>query len=104
MRKINIFILLLLLFSINVYAWTPNGEVSYIKEIITYGSDSPTVLVRLESGIYCYLPNTDGENKKMYELLKDIKNFGKRGVFHCHDNKENPSGILANRIHRVISQ
>ena len=91
-------------FSMNAFAWIPDGEISYIKDIITYGSDSAAVIIRLESNNYCYLPNTDGENKKMYDLLRDIKNFGKRGMFHCHDGLDSPAGISAHRIHRVIAQ
>lgn len=92
------------LISMNAFAWVPEGEISYIKDIITYASDAPAVLIRLESGNYCYIANTEGENKKMYDLLRDMKNFGKRGMFHCHDSLDNPTGVPAHRIHRVIAQ
>lgn len=85
-------------------AWYPAGETSYIKELTTYGSDSSNVVITLESGANCYLTNTDGDIKKVYDLLLMIKAFSKKGVFYCYDSIEDISGYPSHRLHRLTAR
>lgn len=103
---IKIILMLTLLLGINFHAqaWVPNGEVSYVKEITTYGSDARFFIIKLESGTFCYLPNIEGENKKAYETIMNMKNFSKRGSFYCYDSVElQNTGMPSHRLHRVTA-
>ena len=82
-------------------AWTPAAEVSKVVRLFTYEESQPAVLIQLESGIYCYVPNSAGENKNMINLLLALSISDKRGEFYCYDAVVTIQGVAAHLLHRV---
>ena len=82
-------------------AWTPAGEISKVVRLFMYDDAiTPFTVVQLESGLYCYLPNSAGENKKVLNLLLALSISEKKAEFFCYDTPD-PFGGFPGGIHKI---
>lgn len=90
------------LISLPASAWTPSGQISKIKRLYTYESGVPLLIVQLENPVmYCYVPDNNGENKRLSNLLTALALSQMKAEFFCHDLAEDKGGWPAHRVHRV---
>ena len=70
-------------------AWIPSGEQSKVVRLF-------------RSGVYCYVPHSAGENKKIINLLLALSISEKKAEFYCHDLTETIGGVFpAHKLHRI---
>ena len=83
-------------------AWTPSGELSKVVRLYMFEETSPLTVIQLESGLFCYVPHSAGENKKVINLLLALSISEKKAEFYCHDLTETISGgFPAHKLHRI---
>lgn len=85
-----------------VYAWNPDGERSTVRDVVLW-EDAGQVAFLLQSGKWCYLPNSAGNYSKTVAMLMTLYVSGKPAYFHCHDSEENIGGFSAHRFHRLAA-
>ena len=82
-------------------AFVPNGEISKVVRMYMYDDSlTPITVVQLESGLYCYLANGVGENKKVLNLLLALSISDKKAEFFCYDTAD-PFGGFPGGVHKL---
>jgi hypothetical protein len=94
----KLIILCALLVTTQVRAWTPNGQVVTIDQVVQWERNSKIVLI-LSSGHKCYIP---ADEDKVFSTVLAIYLAKAKASIHCHDKEENIGGYKARRLHRII--
>ena len=104
-RKIQSILLMgaaLLFAAQSTQAWTPSGQISKVVRLYMYEASVPPTIIQLENPtIYCYVPDSSIDNKKVINLLMALSISGKSAEFFCHDAEESVGGYPVHRLHRV---
>ena len=83
-------------------AWTPSGELSKVVRLYMFEETGPATVIQLESGSYCYVPHSAGENKKVINLRLALSISEKKAEFYCYDLTETIGGVFpAHKLHRI---
>lgn len=78
-------------------AWTPAGEVSPVREIVTFAEPTPDVVIfRVQSGNYCYVDKSDIPLfREIVAQLYAAQSAGKQVSVHCYDATTSFNGYSA---------
>ena len=87
--------------STSVWAWTPSGELSSIDKMIQWEPGINKVVIKLESGVMCYVNKTDTD---LVAFTMALYMSQKKAYWHCHDTAENVGGYSVHKLHRVIGE
>lgn len=104
-RKIQSILLMgaaLLFAAQSTQAWTPSGQISKVVRLYVYEPGVTQTIIQLENPtIYCYVPDSTIESRKVINLLIALSISGKSAEFFCHDAEEAVNGFPVHRLHRI---
>jgi hypothetical protein len=95
-KKIGL--VLCILFSSFAMSWTPSGERSKVVKMIQWNGNAD-VVVKLESGIFCYIPANE---TMMISFALSLYMSQKKADWHCYDAAVSKGGYMSHKVHRVI--
>lgn len=105
MRKLVLF-LVISVFCQKALAWEYIDQAS-IAEMIVFenGIQRDVSIVKLTSDngqtLNCFIPH---DNEALMSLMLTIYATGKKVYAHCHDAPQNHGGIMAHKLHRVVTR